>query len=437
MAHQVLMPKQGNTVESCIIVEWNVKVGDRIEVGTVLCSAETDKSTIDVESTVAGTVLALLYNEGDDVPVMLPIAVVGEPGEEIDAPAVETKAASPEASEEPSVTVHEAQAPQAASQGGAAEGSSPRARHSAQERGISLSAVAATGPKGRIIERDVLAIGGQPLSPAAREAALQGRLTAPASGSGIGGRVLERDLVASAAAPVSTPSTYTDIPLKGIRKITAERMMASIATTCQFTMSAWADARALKRLRAAFKAARPELGLGGITIGDLVLYAVSKTLLEFPSHNAHFMGDAIRQFASVDLGIATDTSKGLLVPVLRNSSHMSLKELSDAAKSLITKARDGKATPDELAGSTFTVSNVGAFGIEAFTPVLNIPEVAILGVGAIALKPVEDEDGDVVFIEEISLSLTADHQAVDGAEAARFLRALTENIKSIDLLLAL
>lgn len=437
MAHQVLMPKQGNTVESCIIVEWNVKVGDTVDVGTPLCSAETDKSTIDVESTARGTVLALLYKEGDDVPVMVPIAVVGEPGEQIDLPAVEeekpqeqaapTPAPAPVAAQQPAPTV-------------AAHGSSPRARLSAQERGITLSSLGASGPKGRIIERDVLAAEGQPLSPVAREAALKGQGVIPQRGSGIGGRVLSGDLVASTSrdgAAVVAANEYTDTPLKGIRKITAERMMASISTTCQFTMTALADATALKRLRAEFKAARPELGLGGITIGDLVLYAVAKTLGEFPSHNAHFLGDSIRRFSAVDLGIATDTPKGLLVPVLRDSDRMSLKQLSDGAKDLITKAREGKATPDELSGSTFTVSNVGAFGIEGFTPVLNIPEVAILGVGAIALKPVESEEGGVAFVDQLSLSLTVDHQAVDGAEAARFLRTLAQNIKSIDLLLAL
>ena len=435
MAHQVLMPKQGNTVESCIIVEWNVKVGDHVDVGTVLCSAETDKSTIDVESTASGSILALLYKEGDDVPVMVPIAVVGEPGEQFEVPAVE--GAKTEDAEIPSpAPVVEAQGP-APRAGASGEGSSPRARQRAAERGIPLSTVTPTGPKGRIIERDVLARTGQPLSRTARAQALRDQVSAPLTGSGIGGRVLARDLAVPDGAQTATDSAYTDIPLKGIRKITAERMMASITSTCQFTMTAWADARAIKRLRAEFKAARPELGLAGITIGDLVLYAVAKTLEEYPSHNAHFYGDSIRQFASVDLGIATDTSKGLLVPVLKGSNRMSLKQLSDRAKVLIEKAREGKAAPDELSGSTFTVSNVGAFGIEGFTPVLNVPEVAILGVGTIALKPIEDEDGDVAFIDQICLSLTVDHQAVDGAEAARFLRALTLNIKSIDLLLAL
>lgn len=439
MAHEVLMPKQGNTVESCIIVEWNVKVGESVEVGTPLCSAETDKSTIDVESTASGTVLALLYAEGDDVPVMVPIAIIGEPGEQINRSKIDIEEEKPHEQTAPTaVTASTVETkPEIATT--IAHGSSPRARFSAQERGIPLSSLEPSGPKGRIIERDVLAAEGQPLSPVAREAALKAQGAVPQSGSGIGGRVLSGDLAAPVRAEgaVVAVQDYEDVPLKGIRKITAERMMASISTTCQFTMTAWADATALKRLRSEFKAARPELGLGAITIGDLVLYATAKTLGEFPSLNAHFLGDSIRRFTAVDLGIATDTPKGLLVPVLRHSDHMSLKQLSDGAKTLITKAREGKAQPDELSGSTFTVSNVGAFGIEGFTPVLNIPEVAILGVGAITLKAVEDADGDVVFVDHLSLSLTVDHQAVDGAEAARFLRTLVQNIKSIDLLLAL
>lgn len=435
MAEQVLMPKQGNTVESCIIVEWNVKVGDTVEVGTVLCSAETDKSTIDVESTAAGTILALLYEEGDDVPVMLPIAIVGEEGEQFEMPQTEGQVEEKASEAQPQTAVAVAPEPEVVRV--VAQGASPRARNAAQSQGVRLDTLGASGPKGRIIERDVLAAVGEPLSPVAKAAALQGGSVIPARGSGIGGRVVGADLAASVSSETAPQAEFVDIPLKGIRKITAERMMQSISTTCQFTMTAWADARALKRLRAQFKAARSELGLGGITIGDLVLYATAKTLIEYPSHNAHFLGDKTRQFSSVDLGIATDTPRGLLVPVLRFSERMSLRELSDASKTLISKAREGKAQPDELSGSTFTVSNVGAFGIEGFTPVLNVPEVAILGVGTITVKPVEDEDGDIIFTDQISLSLTVDHQAVDGAEAARFLRTLSDNIAAIDLLLAL
>lgn len=437
MAQQVVMPKQGNSVESCIIVEWNVQLGDKVAIGDVLCSAETDKSTIDVESTAEGVVLARLFEEGADVPVMVPIAVIGEAGEKVETAAQEE--AKQQAETVNHVASSEVEKPLVTA--AQAIGASPRARQLASSLGISLENVQPTGPKGRIIERDVEAAKGQPLSPVAREQALEQGLKAPLSGSGIGGRVLASDLVAKPveAATVAVPSLedVTEIAVKGVRKVTARRMMESIHSTCQLSLHAFADARALKRLRAGFKASKPELGLQAITINDLVLFAVSRTLTQFPAFNAHFLGDKILRFSHVHLGVATDTAKGLLVPVLRNSELLSLKQLSEGTKALVGKCKAGTAQPDELSGSTFTVSNVGSFGIEAFTPVLNVPEVAILGVGTITLKPIEDEDGDVVFIEHIGLSLTMDHQAVDGADAARFLKALMDNIASIDLLLAL
>jgi pyruvate dehydrogenase E2 component (dihydrolipoamide acetyltransferase) len=437
MAQQVVMPKQGNSVESCIIVEWKVKVGDKVAVGDILCSAETDKSTIEVESTVEGVLLAQLYAEGDEVPVMQGIAMIGEAGENVELPTEQVQEETKPKAED--VVVETKAAPVAASVSAAqAVGASPRAKALAEKEGMLISSVQPSGPKGRIIERDVLAAKGQPLSPLARQKALDENLAAPQQGSGIGGRVLASDLVTStspvAAAPVDE---VTEIPVKGVRKVTARRMMESIHSTCQLTLHAWADARALKRLRADFKASNPELGLAGITINDLVLFAVSRTLQQFPAFNAHFLGDKIVRYAHVHLGVATDTTKGLLVPVLRNSDVLSLKQLSLGVKALVGTCKDGTIAPDDLTGSTFTVSNVGSFGIEAFTPVLNVPEVAILGVGTIALKPVEDEDGDVAFIEHIGLSLTMDHQAVDGADAARFLRSLMDNIAKIDLLLAL
>lgn len=438
MAQQVVMPKQGNSVESCIIVEWNVQLGDKVAVGDVLCSAETDKSTIDVESTAEGVVLARLFEEGAEVPVMVPIAVIGEAGENVETVAQE----EPKQQEETVKRVASSEVEKPLGTAAQSIGASPRARQLASSLGISLENVQPTGPKGRIIERDVEAAKGQPLSPVAREQALQQGLKAPISGSGIGGRVLASDLVAKpieAAVAVAVPSIedVTEIAVKGVRKVTARRMMESIHSTCQLSLHAFADARALKRLRAGFKASKPELGLQGITINDLILFAVSRTLTQFPAFNAHFLGDKILRFGHVHLGVATDTAKGLLVPVLRTSEQLSLKQLSEGTKALVGKCKAGTILPDELSGSTFTVSNVGSFGIEAFTPVLNVPEVAILGVGTITLKPIEDEDGDVVFIEHIGLSLTMDHQAVDGADAARFLKALMDNIASIDLLLAL
>jgi len=450
MASQVVMPKQGNSVESCIIVEWKKRVGDTVSVGDILCTAETDKSTIDVESTADGTVLALLYEEGADVPVMLPIAVIGQAGEQIDVASSPSIDVPPEASSAPDPKEPVVQPQQEIPAGAPAVGSSPRARATAGSLGIPLSALTATGPKGRIIERDVVAAAGQPLSPAAKAAALADGTMPPASGTGIGGRVLVSDLNGSPAVSMGSvtsdsiptgsepdiPATVTEIPVRGIRKVTARRMMESIHGTCQLSLHGWADATALKRMRAGFKASDPSLGLSKITITDLVLFAVSRTLVDFPEFNAHFLGDKILRFSQVHLGMATDTPRGLLVPVIRNAAVRSLSDISATAKNLAVACMDGSIAPDDLTGGTFTVSNVGSFGIEAFTPVLNIPEVAILGVGSIALKPVEDKDGSVSFVPHIGLSLTIDHQAVDGAPGARFLQTLASNIASIDLLLA-
>ncbi len=446
MAQQVVMPKQGNTVESCIIVEWNIKVGDSVFIGDVLCSAETDKSTIDVESTAEGTILALLFAEGDEAPVMEAIAVVGEKGEkvEVKASAVSDEKTTSDTQDAPAVQTESATSVASGPlPNQTAVGSSPRARNLATSLGIPVSSLSATGPKGRVIERDVLGASSQPLSPAAKEAALKEGILAPKVGSGMGGRILASDLAkteaVAAASTTSAPvveGTVTTIPVKGVRKVTARRMMESIHGTCQLTLHAFADATAMKRLRSGFKASNPSLGLSDVTLNDLVLFAVSRTLTQFPAFNAHFLGDKILQFSSVHLGMATDAPRGLLVPVIRDSQSLSLKGISGEVKRLVAKCKDGSATAEELSGSTFTVSNVGSFGIEAFTPVLNVPEVAILGVGTIVPKPVEAKDGTISFVPHIGLSLTMDHQAVDGADAARFLKALMENIASIDLLLA-
>jgi pyruvate dehydrogenase E2 component (dihydrolipoamide acetyltransferase) len=450
MAQQVVMPKQGNSVESCILVEWKKKVGDEIANGEILCIAETDKSTIDVESSAEGTVLALLFAEGDDVPVMVPIAIVGEKGEKVeDLPQETEKQEATQVAEivaAPPVADVSPSEPVATSGTYNGERMSPRAKNLAAKEGIPLEALTPTGPKNRIIERDVKQAMGQPLSPLAKAAALAQKTLAPSEGSGIGGRVLASDLLSKEAGlgvavtveakSSGFPGPMTTIAVKGVRKVTAKRMMESMHGTCQLTLNAFADARAMKRLRSGFKASNPELGLTGITLNDLVLFALSRTVKQFPAFNAHFLGDTIVQFEQVHLGMATDTPRGLLVPVIHSADSLTLSEISSEAKRLGTKCKEGKATAEDLQGSTISVSNVGAFGIESFTPVLNIPEVAILGVGGICLKPVEGKDGEVAFIPHIGLSLTMDHQAVDGAGAARFLKTLADNIATIDLLLA-
>lgn len=456
MAVEVVMPKQGNSVESCIIIDWKVKEGDSVSVGDVVCEAETDKSTIEVESTADGTVLKLLYAVEDEVPVMQPIMVVGKKGEKV---SVETstqsaeseKTQEPQKEEEQVVKTGEGDARREnAKTAEKAMGISPRARAVASSSGVDMSLLQPTGPKGRIIERDVIEVlaGKEPLTPAAKAALLKQGLSAPVSGSGIGGRVLSSDLVDSGTTSGSVvpaamdhvgefPGPFEEMTVRGVRKVTAKRMHESLATTAQFTMNAFADASSLQSLRARLKSSAPELGLQKVTINDLILFAVSRTIGQFGYMNSHFLGDKMLTFKHVHLGCAVDTPKGLLVPVVKYADKLSLKQLSDEFKRLATESMEGKAQPDDLSGGTFTVTNLGSMGVESFTPVINVPEVAILGVGGISLRAKEDSDGDVFFVPHIGLSLTIDHQAVDGAPAARFLKALCENIASIDLLMAL
>jgi len=212
-------------------------------------------------------------------------------------------------------------------------------------------------------------------------------------------------------------------------------MLASLQTTAQLTLNASADARALQAYRARLKASDPALGLTGVSVNDLILFAVARLLTEFPAFNAHFLGTEIRRFEAVHLGVAVDTERGLLVPVVKNAQRLSLKALSDEVKALARAAQEGKIAPEELTGGTFTVTNLGAFGIESFTPILNPPQVAILGVGNITPKPVQSAQG-IDFIPHLNLSLTVDHQALDGAPAARFLQALSATLADFDLLLA-
>jgi pyruvate dehydrogenase E2 component (dihydrolipoamide acetyltransferase) len=460
MATAVVMPKQGNSVESCIIVSWKKHVGDIVAVDDVLCEVETDKATMDVPSPVAGTLLAAYFKEGDDVPVMTAIAAVGVAGEDTSslAPAGATAAApTPALPQVPVPAPPEttpAPVPAAAAQASREEpvGVSPRARHLAERKGIDPADLAGSGPGGRVIERDVqAAIAAQPkLTPVAKAMVAEGGYAVPGQGSGPGGRVTSKDLVRSEAAgqapaptppaqPVAFVAAAADdveiVPVKGVRKVIADRMLQSLQTTAQLTLQASADARALQTLRARLKASPEVMGLRGVTINDLVLLAIARTLPQFPGINALFTGDAIRQHKHVQLGVAVDTPRGLMVPVVRSADTLSLRQLSAEAKRLANACLNGKVLPDELNGGTFTVTNLGAFGVEMFTPVLNPPQVAILGVCNIQPKPVE-VDGEIRFVPHIGLSLTINHQVVDGAPAARFLQALGQAIAAIDLVLA-
>jgi pyruvate dehydrogenase E2 component (dihydrolipoamide acetyltransferase) len=437
------MPRQGNTVESCVIGSWRVKEGDTVTAETAVCDVETDKATFEVVAGASGVVLKIFHISGDDVPVLQPIAVIGQPGEDytaalaavtkeegasIAAPPIQPVAGS---SAIPPETAHP--------QGGFA---SPRVRALAAHEGIPVTGIAGSGPGGRVIERDIRAVfAGMPAFTEAAKA-MAGSGSVPAIGTGLGGRITTADLAGTAVAvsPAATAApgegAITETPIKGIRKVIADRMLKSLAESAQFTLNSHAPAVRMQELRARMKVSDETLGLAKITVNDLVLYAVSRVLPLFPFMNAHKTGETLRVFERVHLGVAVDTPRGLLVPVIRNANLLTLRQISAEAKRLAKAAQDGTAKPGELSGSTFTVTNLGSLGVTSFTPVLNAPEVAILGVAAIEPRPVEMPDGGYTFEPHIGFSLTINHQVVDGAPAARFLKTLCEAVRDIDLWLA-
>lgn len=478
MAHVLIMPKQGNTVESCIIVEWKQKEGDTVAADTPVCEVETDKATVEVPAGVAGTVLKILCQEGDDVPVFQPIMVIGKPGEDFSdalkaatpeaadstpaAEAVKAPAPAPEAVKAPepvpapapvAPAVTAATIPLPVHTGSEAgwQAVSPRARNLAQAEALSLAGIAGSGPAGRIIEADVKAAlaARPPLTAAAKDALRAGGAIPdgiPAQGSGIGGRVTLADIQSGVGTPVAASSTmpaainvadeYADTPIKGIRKVIADRMMGSLTSTAQFTLNASANAIHLQSLRNRLKEAGAAAGFGKITINDLVLFATSRVLPSFQYMNGVKLDGVIRNYRNVHLGVAVDTPRGLMVPVIRNANLKSLAQIAAEARQLAEECINGTISPDQLTGSTFTISNLGSTGIESFTPVINAPELAILGVCGIQPKPVMVDEDAYDIQPHLGFSLTIDHAAVDGAPAARFLKALCDAVANIDIWIA-
>ncbi|HRX57772.1 MAG TPA: dihydrolipoamide acetyltransferase family protein [Eubacteriales bacterium] len=424
MATPVIMPRQGQSVESCIITEWKKKVGDEVHVGDVLFSYETDKSTFEEEAKADGTLLAVFYHEDDDVPVLLNVAVIGKPGESFAefapdgaAPAEEKPAEAP-AAEEPSA------APALKATAERAEGVSPRAKAAAKSLDVDPALAAPTGPHGRVIERDVISL------------AAQSR-----TGSGLGGRTTEADKAApaetaAAAQTLAAPAApdYDEIKMPNMRRVIAKTMHQSLSEMAQLTHSTSFDATQVLALRAHLKAAPESMELPKITINDIMLFAVSRILMKHEALNAHCLGDKMRFFKHVHLGIAVDTPRGLLVPTLFNADTKSLVQIATESKQLIKAAQEGSINPDLLQGGSFTVSNVGVYGIESFTPVINPPQVALLGVCSITER-VRTVDGQITTYPAMGLSLTYDHRAVDGAPASRFLKDLVTALEHFDLLM--
>ncbi len=427
------MPKVGISVESCIITQWHKQTGEKVKKGELLFSYETDKATADEEAKEDGELLEIFAQEGDEVPVLATVCVLGEPGEDISAliaqPAAETATApSPQMKEQAQAAPAGMIGADNAVSGG--EKVSPRARALAQRVGVDPRFLRGTGPEGRVIERDIRAAtqGGAIYT----GAALAGGAQAPGMiGTGIGGRITVADLEANPPPPQNDGVEV--IRLSSVRRAIAKSMTHSLATMAQLTNNASFDASSILQYRAMLKA-ESDPALVGITLNDMLLYAVAKTLKNHRDLNAHLIGEELHRFAGVHLGVAVDTPRGLLVPTLFNADAMTLPALSAAAKKLIKDAQTGTTTPDAMRGGTFTVSNLGALGVESFTPVINPPQTGILGVCAIVQR-IHVSDGLMRTYPAMGLSLTYDHRAVDGAPAARFLMELRENLENFTALL--
>lgn len=459
------MPKQGQSVESCIVTEFKKKVGDKVAVGDVLFSYETDKASFDEDAKVEGTVLACFFNDNDEIPCLTNVMVIGEPGESFSeyapsgagasaasgaeptspatepasavaepvarqgSPAIEvTAAATPGASASPATGTVAANAPV-----------SPRARKLAAEKGVDTAQVAGTGPHGRIIERDVIAAQNSPKSGLAKAMMADGGLQAPVTGSGIGGMVKGSDL--KVWKPTHTGNLagegeeFKVEKMSNMRKLIAKSMYNSLQNTAQLTHMLGADARRVQVLRKKAKKALEEGRIdANITINDFVCYAVIKALKKFPKVNSHCLGDAMRIFNVVNLGCAVDTERGLMVPCVKHAEDLNIIGLSKALKKVAEDCKKGSVNPDLLSaeGASFTVSNLGGFGVEWFTPVINVPQSAILGVGTIVPRPKDLGAGVYAFVPYLGLSLTYDHRALDGGEATRFLKQVAVEIENLE-----
>lgn len=437
MAIPVIMPRQGQSVETCIIGQWFKKKGDPVKTGDLLFSYETDKASFEEDAKADGLLLEVFFDEGDEVPVLTNVAVIGNAGEPVEefrpgglpAPVPEIKVAAPAAQEVPVAQVR----PELEQSGKVKI--SPRARQAAEKRGIAYTQLKGSGPEGRIIERDIeSAAQAMPrLTSLAREKANAEGLIPGEVTSGLGGRVSANDLVAS-------NQMYGDDfevkKLSNMRKLIAKAMHASLQNSAQLTHHMSADARTIMALRKKFKKALEKGEIAqNITINDLVCFAVIKALKKFPQVNTHFMGDSMRWFKKVNLGLAVDTDRGLMVPAIKNADDLSLEGLSSQMQSVAAQCRKGNVSPELLSpeAASFTISNLGNYGVEMFTPVINIPQTAILGVCTIVPRPKDLGDGIYGFVPMMGLSLTYDHQALDGGEATLFLREIKEQIENLEI----
>ena len=411
MAYEVIMPQLGLTMEEGTVSQWIKHEGDEVKVGDVILEITTDKLTNEVASEYEGTLLKIIAQEGEDVPVKGLLAYIGQPGEAVGgtAPEAAPAAAAPEA---PAAA---AAAPAAVPAPVCVDGRririSPLARKTAAKLGVDYSSLKGSGTSGRIVQKDILAAAeaqkAAPAPAAAAAAEPAAKKTAPVAGL----ELMEGDTV---------------VKMAGMRKVCAERMLQSHTEIPPVTQNIKVDVTELMKFRKMLLATTGKK----YSVNDLVLKATAKALRAHPEMLVSLDGNQIIQRAHVNLGMAVALDGGLIVPVIRDADKMGLDQLSATAKDLATRAKENKLTPDEYKGSTFSVSNLGMFGIETFTPIINQPDAAILGVCAIADELALDDEGNVTKKQVMRLSVTLDHRLLDGAVVAKFEMDLRDLLQS-------
>lgn len=420
MSVEIKMPQLGLTMEEGEVSAWHIKEGDTINEGDVIGEITTDKLTNDLVSEVSGTVLKIVANEGEDIPVQGVLAIVGDPGEKVEDVA-EAAPAEPAKEETKEEKVAETKAESVKRKEGERVRISPLARKIANKHNLDYTTLAGTGPQGRIVQRDVL-----------KALDKQGKEEAPAIFDQGPAKEEKKDKAPVASGAVELMEGDQVEKLSAMRRVVAERMTASAQEIPTVTQDIKVDITKLMDFRKGINENRE----ARISINDFIIKATAKALKKHPEINVSIDGKNRIKRANVNIGMAVGLDDGLLVPVIRNADTKSLETISQEAKDLAGRAKDGSLDPSEYVGSTFSISNIGMFGITSFTPIINQPDAAILGVCATEDVLALSEEGDLFTKKVMTLSLTFDHRLIDGATAAKFqqtLKAILEN--PIDILL--
>ena len=452
MASRIIMPKQGLQMETGIITQWLHGEGDEIREGEPLFEIETDKLTITIDASAGGTLLKILAEPGDEVPVAATIAIVGQPGEDISALVGDTAAqkAAPEPAAEPAApeqAAPEQAAPAAPAPAEAESGGrkfiSPRAKMAAEERGIDYSRIPGTGTDGLVIERDILAYeaGRLDITPlAANVARVNGVDVNAVKGTGANGKVTVADVAAAGAAPKAAPAAVAAPrgtraePMNGMRKAIMRNMLASKNANAQASHRMVVDMTQVIALREAYKAMNVK-----VSYNDILIRVCAQALREMPIVNASTEEDRIVYHDYVNVGLAVSVPGGLIVPVVKDADVIGLTQIAERTRALVEKAHGGALQPDDYRGGTFTVTSLGMFDVDDFVAIINPPESAILAVGKICRTPVVVKGGDgaeeIAIRPMCALNLSYDHRIIDGAEAAKFLQKIKRYVQNPALML--